>query len=545
LQRRNDAADTGFMPVVYRRRLMRLRLLLPVAGLAVLLAPASASAAGSACTALPATVSLSSSDPTVLRDDPSAIVRARDGARLDDVRVTLTRRGHRYATGLLTGRLARGRIAIPLRLDAGRRIGAGAYRLVVSASRAGCGRHTSARTWRFGTPSLPVRAAPVSTLVSDNRGGVKLLLRSVDRQEVSGVRVSLLDAGGATVAQTTHAGSFDGQISVDLPLAGPLPAGAYTLRVTGRSAGAASVTEQKLAFGAGSSDAATTTTVATTGLIAQHATVDWSGGAWQGRDVAGFVAPGIGYGEIVCRPDAQWIRFYPNDLGREVSMMNWTYKDWSQNTEKAIREALHTQYTGKDFREGLNKFGPAEKLSTGEFDGIISDRGPFAAPAPTDLAAPTTLKLTWQWDFSQSGAERCHVDATFLTQSLASDAPPLARSGSLAWRGSDAAPGHDSTAFAVPGVGTVTVTCSAAPLGARSVTVDAPQGGTVTTREGSDDTARPQDMGPVAADLPNNGMLFVTLADGTRLVVSSRWKVNDPDPTQNSCFVAAQAIVGA
>jgi hypothetical protein len=52
-------------------------------------------------------------------------------------------------------------------------------------------------------------------------------------------------------------------------------------------------------------------------------------------------------------------------------------------------------------------------------------------------------------------------------------------------------------------------------------------------------------MGPVAADLPNNGMLFVTLGDGTRLIVSSRWKVNDLDPTQNSCFVAAQAVVGA
>ncbi len=354
---------------------MRLRLLLSAIPLALLFAPAAASASGGACAKLPATVSLSSSDPTVLRDDPQAIVRAKGGARLRDVRVTLTRKGRRYGGGLLTGRLARGRIAVPLRLTAGRRVGAGEYRLVVSASRAGCGRRTMARIWKFGTPSLPVRAAPISTLVSDNRNGVKLLLRSVDRQTVSGVRVSLLDAAGATVAQTTHAGAFTGQIDVDLPLAGALPAGSYTLRVTGRSAGASSVSEQKLAFAAGSSDAATTTTTATTGLIEQHATVDWSGGAWQGRDVAGFVAPGIGYGEIVCRPDAQWIRFYPNDLGREVSMMNWTYKDWSQNTEKAIREAQHTQYTGKDFREGLNKFGPAEKRSTGEFDGLISDRG--------------------------------------------------------------------------------------------------------------------------------------------------------------------------
>lgn len=521
---------------------MRLPLLLPA--LALLLVPTSASAVSRACTSLPAAVSLSSSDPTVLRDDPQAIVRARGGAKLEDVRVTLTRKGHRYASGLLTGHLARGRIAIPLRVAAGRRLGAGDYRLVISAARAGCGRRTAARTWRFGTPSLPVRAAPISTLVSDNQGGVKLLLRSVDRQPVSAVRVSLLDAAGATVAQTTHAGSFTGQVSIDLPLAGALAAGAYTLRVTGKSAGAASVTEQKLAFAAGAGETANAPTTATTGLIAQHATVDWSGGGWQGRDIAGFVAPGIGYGEIVCRPDAQWIRFYPNDLGRDVSMMNWTYKDWSQNTEKAIREAQHTQYTGKDFREGFNKFGPAEKVSTGEFDGLIADRGAFAVAAPTDLAAPTSLKVTWQWDFTQSGAERCHVDATFVTQSLANDLTPLARSGSIAWRGSDAAPGHDATAFAIPGVGAVSISCSAALLGARSLAIDAPQGGTVTTREGSDDRARPQEVGPVSGDLPNNGMLFVTLADGTRLVVSSRWKVNDPDPAQNSCFVAAQAVVG-
>jgi len=533
------------MQVIYRRRSMRLRLVLLTLPFALLLAPAPASAISHACRTLPATVSLSSSDPTILRDDPQAIVRAKRGARLDDVRVTLLRKGRRYATGLLTGRLAQGRIAIPLRLDAGRRVGAGTYRLVVSATRAGCPRASAARTWRFGTPSLPVRAAPISTLVSDNRGGVTLLLRSVDRQPVSGVRVSLLNDRGETVAQTTHAGAFTGQVTIDLPLAGTLTPGSYTLRVTGRSGGGSSVSEQKLAFAPGASQASETSTTATTGLIAQHATIDWSDGAWQGREVAGFVAPGIGYGEIVCRPDAQWIRFYPNDLNREVAMMNWTYKDWTENTEKAIREADHTIFTGKDFREGLNKFGPAEKLSTGQFDGLISDRGGFGVPAPTDLAAPTSLKLTWQWDFSRAGAERCHVDATFITQSLSSDLPPLARSGSIAWRGSDAASGHDATAFAIPGVGTVNIACSAAPLGPRAISIDVPFGGTVTTREGSDDTARPQDMGPVNADLPNNGMLFVTLADGTRLILSSRWKVNDPDPAQNSCFVAAQAIVGA
>ncbi len=514
-------------------------------------AAAAPAAAAPGCSPLPLAVSLPSSDPTVLRDDPMAVVRARRGATVSDVRVRLSRGGRTVATGSIAGRLAAGRIAVALRPVDGRPIGRGRYRLTATGRRAGCARRTAvARTWEMHRPSLPVRAAPLSTLTGDNDGGVRLLLRTVDREAVANVRVRLLDGSGATVAQATVPGAFRGQRMVDLPLAGPLRPGAYTLRVDGRSHGAAAVARQPLAFAPGASEAAASAPAApsapsapATGLIAQHATVDWSGGAWEGRDVAGFVAPGIGYGEIVCRPDAQWIRFYPDDLGREVSMMNWTYKDWSENTEKAIREAVRTATSGRDFREGLNKFWPPEKHSTGEFDGIISDRGPFGSPAPADLAAPTTLRLTWQWDFSRQGDESCHVEATFVTQSLASALTPLARSGSIAWRGSDAAAGHDATAFAVPGLGTVSLTCQAAVNGARSLTVDTEQGATVTLREASTDSARGQALGPVSADLPNNGMLAVAFPSGARLLVSSRWKVNDPDPAQNSCFVAAQAIV--
>jgi methionine-rich copper-binding protein CopC len=510
----------------------------------VALAPASASAASAACRTLPATVSLSSSDPTVLRDDPAAVVRVTGGAKVDDLRVTVTRNGRTYASGTLTGRLASTRTAVTLRLPAGRTIRAGKYRVVATGKRSGCSRRTAvARTWSFGTPSLPVRAAPVSTLVSDNSGGVRLLLRAVDRQTVSGVTVSLVDAAGATVAQTTYPAAFTGQVSIELPLAQALPAGSYTLRVSGTSAGTKSTTEQKLAFAAGSSAAADTAAAPTSGEVDQRAVVDWSGGSSSGRDVAGFVAPGIGYGEITCNPNAQWIRFYPNDLGREVSMMNWTYRDWGENQEKAIREALHTAFTGNDFREGLNKFSPAEKTSTGEFDGIISDRGGLTVAAPTDLAAPTTLKLTWKWDFSQAGNESCHVEAELVTQNLASDAVPLARSTSIAWRGADAAPGHDTASVAVPGLGTLTLTCAANVNGSRTLTVDSAQGATITTREGSVDTASPQAIGPVTANLPNNGQVAITFPSGATLLASSRWKVNDPDPAQNSCFVAAQAIV--
>jgi len=512
-----------------------------VALLALALVPAGASAVSPACRALPVKVSLSSSDPTALEDDPTAIVSPVHGASVSDPRVVLKRRGRTYAQGSLTGRLARGRTAIALRLVSGRRIRAGRYRLAVTGRRAGCPARTkAARRWRFGTPSLPVRAAPVSTLVADNDGQIRLLLRSVGRHPVSNVRVSLLDASGATVAQATHRGAFTGQVSIDLPLAGTPAPGRYTLKVTGRSDGTALQSEQPLAFAPGGGSASADT-APETGAAVQHVVVDWSGGAWQGRDVAGFVAPGIGYGEIVCRPDAQWIRFYPGDLNREVAMMNWTYKDWSENQEKAIREALHTRYTGPDFREGLNKFGPAEKLSTGEYEGVISDRGPFDNVGGAPLAAPTTLKLTWQWDFSQTGAERCHVEATFTSQT-GSAVPPVARSAQLFWRGDANAAGRDVASVDVPGVGTLTLACQPGPLGARTLTVDTPQGATVITREGSEDFGRPQDVGPVSATLPNNGMLALRFAGGATLLASSRWKANDPDQSQNFCAIAAQAV---
>ncbi|WP_259316033.1 hypothetical protein [Capillimicrobium parvum] len=523
---------------------MSSRSALLAAGLAVValaLVPAAAGAVSPACRALPLKVSLSSSDPTVLEDDPTAVVSPLRGASINDPRVVLKRNGRTYAQGSLAGRLARGRTAIALRVVPGRRIRAGRYRLAVAGKRSGCSsRTTASRRWRFGTPSLPVRAAPVSTLVSDNDGQVRLLLRSVGRHSVSDVKVSLMDPAGATVAQAAHRGAFTGQVSIDLPLAGRPSPGRYTLKVTGRTDGTALRSEQPLAFAPGGGSAGADT-APQTGAAVQRVVVDWSGGAWQGRDVAGFVAPGIGYGEIVCRPDAQWIRFYPSDLNREVAMMNWTYKDWSENQEKAIREALHDRYTGPDFREGLNKFGPAEKLSTGEYEGIISDRGPFDNIGAASLAAPTTLKLTWQWDLGQSGGERCHVEGTFTSQT-ASSTPPVARSAQVLWRGDANAAGRDGASVEVPGVGTLAIACRPGPLGTRALTVDTAQGATVTTREGSDDFGRPQDVGPVSANLPNNGMIAIRFSGGATLLASSRWKVNDPDQTQNFCAIAAQAV---
>lgn len=513
-------------------------------GGASLAAPAGASAASRSCT-MPIGASLSSADPTSFRDGPQAILAARSGARLTDLKVTLRRGDRIYASGALPGRLGGARTAVPLTLSGARTVGKGDYELRVSGRRAGCDSGVrSRRTVGFTAPTLPVRAAPVSTLVGDNQGAVRLVLRSVARSSLAGVQVSLVAKDGSTVA-TTAVPAFVGESIADLPLARPLPTGSYTLRMTGRQTGSREqqATAQPLAFSGGGTGAPVN--LPGSGQTVQHAVVDWTRGAWQGREVAGFVAPGIGHGEIVCRPDAQWVRFFPNDPGREVSMMNWTYRDWGAGGEKALREALHTRYTGPDFQEGLNKFWPTEKSSTGQFDGLITDRGVIgAAGGAAGLSAPTMLHLTWTWSMSPTGQESCHVDATFTTPTSGTVAP-LSRAGQVLWRGGDNADGRDSASFDVPGLGNVTIACPAAVGARRTVTIDTPAGAAITTRQGSDDATAPQSIGPVVAELPGNGMLSIAFDGGQTMLVSSRWKVNDPDASQNFCAIAAQVLAPA
>jgi hypothetical protein len=220
----------------------------------LLLAPTLGAASAHACDDLPVRVSLSSSDPTLLRDEPRAILSPRGAVAVSAVRVELRRGTRLYASGFLSGRLARGRTAVALTLAAGRHVGAGRYRLIAIGRGAGCaGRASAARDWRFGTPSLPVRAAPISTFVRDNQGSLRLILRSVGHRRVRGVGVRLLDAAGATVAQSPRRASFRGEKVVDLPVAGTLPPGSYTLRVSGKSDGAAEteLSEQPLTLAAG------------------------------------------------------------------------------------------------------------------------------------------------------------------------------------------------------------------------------------------------------------------------------------------------------
>jgi hypothetical protein len=65
----------------------------------------------------------------------------------------------------------------------------------------------------------------------------------------------------------------------------------------------------------------------------------------------------------------------------------------------------------------------------------------------------------------------------------------------------------------------------------------------LTSREGSDSTEYALAAAPYAAALPNNGLVELRMPGGAqRLLLASRWKVNDPDPAQNSCRLWGVAV---
>jgi hypothetical protein len=507
--------------------------------LAVLLAAApSASVAATtskACrTALTAT--LTTHDPTTLQDRAVASVTVRRGTATG-VRVTVTRGGRTLASGTVA-KLGMGTASVPLRLRVGPT--AGAVRVRITGRVPGCGPVAGSTTFRLRSASLPVRAALRGSTVDGGRTVVRVLLRTVGGKVSRGVRVELRNALGARVASTTVKGRLTGVSEVALRAGTTLAAGRYQVVVSGRSgtAKATGVATQAITL---SKETVIAPAAATAEPSRQRAVVDWSGASSAGRDVTGFVVPGVGYGELVCSAGTQWLRVFPTDQGREASMLTWTYRSWdgdSQNAEKALREALHTQFTGRDFNEGFNKFQPAEKQSTGEFTAILSDRGPIGAPFAASLAAPVGLRVTWAWDFRDPSASRCHAQVDVVAQTAGSVGVGSAQ---VLWRGDAAAAGRDDTIADLPGVGRIRLICQATPSGARTVYLERAGTSTVTTREGSVDTAVPY-AGPVLTSLPNNGQIQIDTDTGARVLISSRWKVNDPDPAQNSCAISAQSV---
>lgn len=530
------------MNLVFRRLLTPVFLL--VLGLALVGMPAASTAAKKKqpgpCQALPVNIKLSTHDPTGLLEDGFAWIYVnRKGRDIRGLQVAVKHGNRVYAKGRITGKVAKGRTTL-VRMRVVNQMKAGRYKVSVISRKAGCRKQTrKQRQWRFISPTLALKAIPVSTRIGDNVDKVSFILRPVRRTQVGRTRVSLIGPGGGVISQEVVASVGTGQVLVELPIKGKLKAAKYKVRLTGEDnkTGEYKTSAQTWSFGSGGGNAKP---VPPTGQLTQKVVVDWSGGKWEGRQVGGFIAPGIGYGEVVCSPGQQWVRFYPSNSGREAAMMTWTYKNWGSWSEKAVREAKYAAGTGPDFREGMNKFGPAEKNSTGTFQGIISDRGPIEGPGGVALAPPTTYDLNWVWDFNNPKKAKCHVEATFRTQTE-DVTKPLARSAQIVWRGeANAIPANTESEVDFPGLGKVQAVCEAGPNGTRRLIVDSAIGGRVYTREGSEDYAVSQADGPLVMRLPNNGMLFVQMDNGDRILVSSRWKVNDPVAANNWCVIAAQ-----
>lgn len=492
------------------------------------------------CSVLPLSIKMSTHDPTGLLEDGYAWIYVNPRGRdIRGLQVKVKHGKRTYAKGRIVGKIAKGRTTL-VRMKVVGRMQAGRYTVAVVSRKAGCrNRLKKQRKWWFISPSLGLKAIPVSTRIGDNVGKVSFALRPVRRTQVGRTRVSLIGPGGGVISQQVVSSVGSSQVLVELPIKGKLKPRKYRVRLTGEdnATGDYKTSVQTWRFARGGGNAKP---VETTGQLTQKVVVDWSSGKWEDRQVGGFIAPGIGYGEVVCSPYQQWVRFYPSNSGRESAMMTWTYKNWGTWSEKSVREAKYSAGTGPDFREGMNKFGPTEKNSTGTFQGIISDRGPIDGPDGVALAPPTTFDLNWVWDFNNPKKSKCHVQATFRTQTDQLTRP-MARSVQIVWRGeANATPANTVSDVDFPGLGNVQAICEAGPNGTRRLIVDSALGGSVYTREGSEDYRVSQGVGPLVMRLPNNGMLFIQMDNGDRIIVSSRWKANDPVASNNWCVVAAQ-----
>jgi hypothetical protein len=137
------------------------------------------------------------------------------------------------------------------------------------------------------------------------------------------------------------------------------------------------------------------------------------------------------------------------------------------------------------------------------------------------------------------------------------------------WRGDTAAPGRDTASAAVGGIGTLKAVCTpqAQTLSLVPARADVRTTASVSDFEGSAATnEQPYTEGGTplligsptqpGGALPPNGMIFATLSvepisgNGgpgpapATVTLSSEYKVNDADPADDYCFIAAQVVTG-
>jgi hypothetical protein len=150
---------------------------------------------------------------------------------------------------------------------------------------------------------------------------------------------------------------------------------------------------------------------AVTPSLRQNISINWEGSFENsaGRDTQTFVVPQIGFGNVTCSQDTQYVWFQPFSQSEDVSM--WTAK--FQDNETTVRTARHTLYTGASFNEGMNRYA-GEVESEGTFTGIISQRGTIGQWSGGPGPPPTTFTLSWYWNFDPSNP-RCFVAGSFIS----------------------------------------------------------------------------------------------------------------------------------
>jgi hypothetical protein len=137
----------------------------------------------------------------------------------------------------------------------------------------------------------------------------------------------------------------------------------------------------------------------------------------------------------------------------------------------------------------------------------------------------------------------------------------VVKSLTINWR--DGVSVADPTATVpLPGLGTATLACTAAAqtltftpasTGARTV-VDADTAQGAGTQGATSFVSSASQGSPITLPVPNNGMIFATISiqpatgnggpgpDPASVTLSSQWKLNDPNPVNNFCFIAAQFV---
>lgn len=325
-----------------------------------------------------------------------------------------------------------------------------------------------------------------------------------------------------------------------------------------------------------------------TSSLSQKVNVSWRDGQWAGHARATFAIPGIGAGELVCKPDTTWIRMIPADPRAENSMWNVKFQIKNGVAESAVKNVRVYRFStptstarhgsGRTAHEGFNERTPIEAAGTGSMVGLISKRGARNAPGGPGVT-PTGFQLSWRWTGFGTSAARCDVNATFATRiagrsrsvagGLSRDVRNALRpvfSFNLNWHGEAEAPAAAARphSLAVPGIGTLAATCQTGIGGPSYLTltpaaraapfarVVAYQGEGIHNSVQTDYYTDPTSglLGPIP--LPVNGMLLATLLPAwhaspdraAQLVVSSLHKTNDPSPAENYCEISAQ-VVGA